>query len=396
MPESLLSKSPIFVPKPWDSDVANLGLRLPAVMVDATIARWRPDAATRLAASTDLFIVNPVTHFLLYKDSRELKNFKKLPYPHGVSFEKLHSEPELRVDKLIKPVVEFQIAKNAGVVVAPFFYAEDDNGAKFNFNLTMLAETIRFLRDQKITKPLFATIYIGNTILTSPVAIGHVVDRYTDEGLDETVKGFFVAIDNFDAKRASIEALSGLTKLVFLLSLTNKPVFIKSIGSFGEVLSAIGAAGFIGDRETISVEYLQERPKFFGRPKNWFYIPEMLEHANEAEARKIGYKCSCPACSGGIAMDPTSRKRHLLYSRLAAMDELSKRSPDRRIDYMKNRLGEAIDFVDSCVKKYRSPFEKTHLLKWTQVLESAKTLKRAGQDAEFEKALLADLDSKIV
>lgn len=396
MPESLLSKSPIFVPKPQDSDITNLGLKFPATMMDATIVRWRPDAAARIATSSELFIVNPVTHFLLYKDSKELKSFKKLPYPHGIRFEDLHGNPELRSEKLIRPAIEFQLAKNSGIVIAPFFFTEDDNGAKFNLNLTMLSESIRHFQSQKIQKPLFSMIYIGNAILTNSSAIINVVDRYTDEMYQKAVSGYVVAIDNFDAKRMSVESLCGLAKLVFLLSLGNKPVFVKSIGTFGEVLGAIGAAGFVGDKETMSVEYLQERPKFFGRPKNWVYLPEMLDHANEAEVRKIGYKCPCPACGGGIAMDATSRKRHLLYSRIKAMDELSKRIPDKRIDYMKNRLGQAVDFVDYCVRKHRSPFEKTRLalVKWGQVLDFAKTLKRAEKDSSFEKALLADLDSK--
>jgi hypothetical protein len=365
-------------------------------MMDAHIAEWRLSVAKQLAAVSKLFFVNPVTYFLLYKDAKEGKNFKKLPYPHGVGFEKLHSDPDFRIEKLVKPSIEIQLAKNADVVIAPSFFAEDENSAKFNLNLTMLAETIRYLRDQKIEKPLFALIYIGNTVFTRRVAINYIVDRYTDEGFDNAIRGYFVVIDKFDTRKTDAESLFGLAMLIYRLSFEGKLAFSMSIGAFGEILSAIGAAGFVGDKETASVDYLQKRPKAFGRPKNWLYIPEIFDYANDAEVRRIVYKCKCPACGGSVAMDTITKKRHLLYCRMQSMDDLSKQNPEKRIDFMKNRVERAIDFVDFCVNKYNSPFKKTHLANWRKVLESAKLLKQTEKDAELEKALLADLETKIL
>lgn len=384
--------SPIFVPKPIDSGYTDLGLKFPMVMLDAHITEWRPEVARKVAGVSDLLILNPVTHYLLYKNTPE--SFKKLPYPHGVSFEKLHSEPELRVEKLIRPSIEFQLAKNAGAILAPYFDADDDNSAKFNLNLTMLSETIRFLRNEKIQKQLYAMIYVGNGVLTRPLSINNIVDRYTDGEFNDAVTGYFIAIDQFNAKLADVDSLLGLVKLVYLLAKEGKLVFAQSIGSFGEVLGAIGATGFVGDNETISVEYLKEEG-FPGRQGNRIYIPEIFDHANETEARRIGYKCKCPACGGTMATDITSKKRHLLYCRLDATSRLSKQAPEKRIKLMTDRLDVAVDFVDSYVKKYRSPFKKTHLLKWKQVLESAKVLTEAIKDAGFEKALVSDLDAKI-
>lgn len=384
--------SPIFVPKPIDSDCADLGLRFPMAMIDAHITEWRPDVAKKILSVSDLLIINPVTHYLLYGNTPI--SFKKLPYPHDLSFEKLHSEPELRVEKLIKPSIEFQLAKNAGALLAPYFDAEDDNSAKFNLNLTMLSETIRFLRNEKIQKPLYAMIYAGNGVLARPLSINNIVARYTDGEFNDAVTGYFIAIDQFNAKLADIGSLLGLAKLVHLLAKEGKLVFVKSIGSFGEVLGALGSAGFVGDKETISVEYLKEKG-FPGRPVNRIYIPEIFDTANDTEARKIGYKCGCTACGGARAADITAKKRHLLYCRLDATSRLSKQAPEKRIKFMTDRIDAAIDFVDSCVKNHDSPFKKTHLLKWKQVLASAKVLTEATKNAEFEKALMADLDAKI-
>ena len=71
-----ISQLPIFIPKPLDSEIAELGLKYPAVLMDSHHIEWRSEVAKKIVKVSDLFIVNPVTHFLLYKDARNGKNFK--------------------------------------------------------------------------------------------------------------------------------------------------------------------------------------------------------------------------------------------------------------------------------------------------------------------------------
>ncbi len=379
MNKPLLSQSVIFIPKPLDSGITELGLKFPAVMLDAHIAEWRPKVAKRIPSISELLIVNPVTYYLLYKNTP--KSFKKLPYPHGATFEKLHSEPEFRFEKLIQSSVEYQLAKKADIIVAPYFFTEDDNSAKFNLNLTMLSETIQFLQNKNIKKPLFGMIYIGNAVLTKGLSVSNIVARYTDGEYSNAVKGYFVAIDNFDSRMEDVDSLIGLTKLIHLLAKEDKIIFAKSIGAFGEVLGAIGSSGFVDDKETMSVEYLKEKTNY-GRPKNRLYIPEIFDNANDTEVQNIKYKCNCLACNGSVAKDVVSKKRHSLYRRTDAMNELSTQPSEKKVSFMKNRIDQAIDFIDYCVKNHRSLFKKTHLLKWKQVLESAEVLAKTTKNQD--------------
>lgn len=397
MNNPLISRSPIFIPKQLDSDIAGLGIQYPAILMDSHIVAWRPSVAKNMQATSELFIVDPVTHFMVYKAAREGKNFKKLPYPKKFEVEKLYSDPVFRTRKFVNPCIDTQLRQGAGIVIAPYLFAEDADDTKFGLNISMIAESIRYVRDNEIDKPLFVMIHIGSSVLTRPTVINYIVDRYSEgEGFESSIRGYFVIINELDCRRTYKEPLLGLANLVFKLS-RNKYVFVKYIGAFGEILSAIGAHGFIsglGVGETSSVKNLQRSPKGFGRTSDWVYIPELFDYAKDDEVRKIGYKCSCKACKGSIARDSSSKKRHFLYRRMETMAALSKLNRVERIEFMKGRLEDAIKLIDNYINKYSSPFKRAHLKNWRDVLVSAKSWCHEEKDDGLDK-LLADLDSKI-
>lgn len=390
----LIAQSPIFIPKPLDSDIAEIGLKYPAILMDANIIEWRPEVAKKMRGVCELFIANPVTHRSLYKVARDSKNFKKLPYAQKMEAEKLYSDSGFRT-QFVADCIDDQIKKGAGIIIAPYLFAEDTDDTKFGLNITMLAESIRYLRDKKIGKPLFAMVCIGNSIFTRPTVINYIVDLYSN-GYENDLNGYFVMVNEMDCRKEDGASLLGLANLVFQLS-KDKNVFVKRVGAFGEVLSAIGADGFsngLGKGETFSVKNLQQSPKTRrGRPADWIYIPEILDYANDEEARKIGYKCSCPACNGSIAGDPASKRRHLLHRRMEIMVALSKLSRPKRIEFMKERLDNAVKLVGAYIKKYGSPFKTTHLSNWRTVLEAAESWSHETRDDGLNE-LLADLQSK--
>lgn len=396
MAKSLLSQSPVFIPKLRDVKITELKLQFPAVLMDSHNIEWRPNVAKKIREVSKLFIVNPVTHILMFRDARNTPNFKKLPYPLKVEAEKLYSDASFRTEKLVKPCIEDQLKKGAGIVIAPFLFAEDTDDTKFVLNITMLSESIRYMRAQKINKPLFAMIHIGNSVLTRSIVINYIIDMYT-EGFEKDLQGYFIVINDLDCRKTNEETLLGLSKLVFDLS-KNKIVFVKRIGAFGEVLSAIGASGFssgLGTGETLSIKNLQESPKGFPKRSDWIYVPELFDYVNDEEVKKIRYKCRCPACKGSVARDFSSKSNHFLYRRLERMDTLSKfRDGTKRIDFMINCLEDAIKRASYYIKKYGSPLKTGHLVSWRNILESTKTWSHEDADDMLSK-LLSDLESTI-
>lgn len=396
MTKSLFSQTPIFIPKVRDQKIAELGLKYPAVIMDSHNIEWRPKAAKKIFDVSKLFIVNPVTHFLMCRDARNGTNFKKLPYSKKVEAEKLYSDASFRMDKLVIPCINDQLKKGANIIIAPFLFAEDTDDTKFGLNITMLSESIRYLRTQKINKPLFAMIHVGNSVLSRHVVINYIIDMYT-EGFEKDVQGYFIVINDLDCRKTAEETLLGLAKLVFDLS-QKKMVFIKRIGAFGEVLSAIGASGFssgLGEGETLSIKNLQESPKGFSKRSDWTYIPELFDYVNDDEIKKIRYKCRCSACDGAVASDFASKRNHFLFRRLDRMSKLSTfSSRTKRTDFMINLLDNAIKLAGGYNKRYGSPLRMSHLVNWRNILEFTKTW-GDKRDDDMLNELLSDLESTI-
>ena len=304
-------------------------------------------------SGADVFIVNPVTHRMLFKDAKEKSSFKKLPYPKNINAEKLYSDPEFRMEKIIKASVEYQIKRGASLVIAPYLFAEDTDDTKFVLNLTMLSETIKYLKDNKINLPLFAMIHIGSRAFTKTIIINSIIDRYR-EGFEDNIQGFIITVDELDDRKASEESLSGLAYMAFQLS-KGHDVLVNSIGGFGEILSVLGCCGFIsglGTGETTSVKILQDTPrKIKGRSHEWTYIPEIFDYAHDSEVKKIGYKCSCSACNGAVPVDIPSKMRHFLFRKIEIMSALRNMNSRDRINFMKERIDKALDYFAEREKK---------------------------------------------
>jgi len=396
MKKNIFKNKPIFIPKSLDSKLADLGMQFPAILMDGHNIEWRPGVLKAIRPVADVFIVNPVTHRMLFKDAKEKSSFKKLPYPKNINAEKLYSDPEFRMEKIIKASVEYQIKRGASLVIAPYLFAEDTDDTKFVLNLTMLSETIKYLKDNKINLPLFAMIHIGSRAFTKTIIINSIIDRYR-EGFEDNIQGFIITVDELDDRKASEESLSGLAYMAFQLS-KGHDVLVNSIGGFGEILSVLGCCGFIsglGTGETTSVKILQDTPrKIKGRSHEWTYIPEIFDYAHDSEVKKIGYKCSCSACNGAVPVDIPSKMRHFLFRKIEIMSALRNMNSRDRINFMKERIDKAHETVRFYKRKHQSPFKSNHLVVWKNILEEAKHWTYDESDDRLDD-LLKDLESKI-
>lgn len=392
--KTLFSKLPIYIPKVQDSTISEIpDLHLPAVLIDSPHIAWRPKSAKDVKKVSDLLIVDPVTHCILYKDASEGKNFQKLPYPQKVEPETLYSDAAFRNEKIVAPCIEDQINKGADLIISPYFFAEDTDDTKFGTNITMISESIKYLTDLSISKPLFAMIAIGSTALDRPIVTGYIADRYSVD-LNDHLAGYFIVVNDLDCKQQDGSKLFGLAKLVFQLS-KEKYVFVKRIGAFGEVLSAIGGSGFISGLEigeTFSVKVLEKKPDKFGQKTNRIYIPELFDYVNDVEAQKIGYKCNCIACKGSLASDRQTKKLHYLYTRLDTMEKLQNLDRDGKVNLLISRLDTAFRMASTYNSKYGLSLKTAHLVNWKSILEASKTWNSEEEEDNLE-AFLNDLKS---
>ncbi len=384
---------PIFIPKLLDTTIAGLGIQFPLIIVDSNIWNWRENSLQEIRPLADNLIIDPATLRLIYKEAKENKNFKKIGYPEFEP-ENLYSDHTLRAE-VIRICIQDQISKGANNLVAPYLYAEDTDDVKFSLNLTLISETVQYLKEEGIELPLYVMICIGNTVLQRPLLINHIIDRYNDS-FEERVSGFFLRVNDIDAEVADTETLLGYAGLVFRLA-EYKPTYVKSVGVFGEILSAVGASGYscgLASGESFAIKNLQggEDAKGGGRHHKRIYIPEIFDYINDEEAKKIGYTCNCHACQGRLIDDDKTKKLHLLYTRLAVMDEMQKMDRTQRIAYLRERLSDAMGLIQGYRDRYGASLKTAHIPKWLAVLDAASTWKGSSEEDEELSELLAEID----
>ncbi len=386
----------LFVPRIDDLTAVEAGMPLPAIIIDLPHTMWRPVVVEKTVEAGLPLIIDPVAFQLLYTGAKNKKNFKKLGYGQDVTPEELYSDAHARLEKIIKPAITAQVGAGTAIIVAPAFYSEDTDDIKFALNLTLLSETLRYLSENSIQLPVFASINLGRGVLLRPAVRNYIVDMYGGDFKDK-IAGYFLTINDLDARKADQDHLIGLADLVFQLS-KDKCIITKHVGAFGEALSAIGCSGFssgLAEGESFSVKNLEDRKKGFGRTGSWTYVPEIFDYANDVELKKIGYKCGCKYCRGGIPEDAKSKKLHFLERRLAIMEALRPLDRVARIRLMKTKLQDAVKLVGQYVRDFGSPFKTDHLLRWITVLETAESWEHLTEDDETKlNALLNEIDNE--
>jgi len=386
-----LKNVPFFLPKIKDTALFNLDTDVKGVLLEAHYAQWRSNIIPAIKEKGVFFILDPATHMLMFKSARGKVNYKKLPYAIEPDFEKFYSDSSYRNNEFLIPCLKYQIEKDPDIIIAPYLFSDNPWDTIFSINLTMIAESKKYLYDLNIVKPLFAMITFNPHVLEKPTVVNYIVDRYIDESMDY-LNGYFILIDNLDCKKSDCSQLIGLAKLVNQLS-DNKYVFLKQIGGFGEILCAVGLTGFISGLntgETFSLKYLETNVEYF-KKHNRVYIPELFTYINEEDARKINYKCNCSFCNGTFKTSSDSQNNHYLNCKIRITNDLSKLDRTGKINYMISKLEEAEEF-SAVYRRKVIGFNPTYLRNWKQILELSKNWNFTSQDAIELETLLEDLE----
>lgn len=388
-----LKDLPFFFPKIKDTTLFNLDTDVKGVLLEAHYSKWRSNIIPAIKEKRVLFILDPVTHMLMFKSARDKVNYKRLPYTIEPDLEKFYSDSTYRNNKFLIPCLNYQLEKDSDIIIAPYLFSDNPWDTIFSINLTMIAESKKYLDDLNITKPLFAMITFNSNVLEKPTVVNYIVDRYNDESMSY-LNGYFILIDNLDCKKSDYSQLFGLAKLVNQLS-NNKYVFLKQIGGFGEILCAIGLTGFISGLnigETFSLKYIEKNVEYFKKHKR-VYIPELFTYINEEDARKINYRCNCSFCNGTFNTSSNFQNNHYLSCKIGITNDLSKLDRKGKINYMISKLEEAEKFSAFYSKKVIG-FNSTYLRNWKQILEISKNWNLTSQDTIKIETLLEDLEKK--
>ena len=373
-----MTKSKIFIPK-LSQNEANFveGKKIPSVIMDAYIVASYKNPYEEIKKSVDLFIIEPNTNYFTGDYCKQKKSFEKLsttpenPY----KIEDLLTNESIRKYDFVLKNIEYQIEKEAGLIILPYLYSDSIDDTKFGLNLTMVSDGLKLIEEKKIKLPVYAMINIGNGILTDYQKLNYLIDRYSQD-FDGKIDGYFVMMNQFNGRKASEEELLGLAHLSFYLS-NRKNLYLLKIDDFGELLCCIGVSGYsssLGGGETFNAEGLFK--KMFGKGRNHneiTYVAELFNYLNDEELKKIGYKCHCSVCKdNGMPNGFNETKSHFLERKLERMKEIDAVSDDKKIDFALFKIEEAIRLASKYNSENALSIKTDFLIRWKNVLERAK------------------------
>lgn len=392
-------QDPIFIPKILDKAMLNSGVEFSHALIDAHYLLYREGVLDEIKEKCSNVIIDPVTHYLQFSGWYEKPSFKELPYSSITDVQRVLADPTYRLSSLIIPVVDFQINYNAEFIIAPYFCTDDINSTLFTNNLTILGETLYYLKGKDNHPKVFAPICIGSNVLRDRKLTNYIIDCYKDNSFYPNISGYFILITDFDDRTADEDQLLGLADITYQLS-QEKDVIINHLGGFGDVLNAIGLSAFVsspGGGETFSLKQMQQGNVNARSRKHdqWRYVPELFDYINEEELGpdKINYQCTCIGCSSSSSFSSiyAARKVHFLIKKSELVSEMSGKSIDERKNIMIQKLDNAIIKVQEYKRRFGSDLKINHLIKWKKILEISGGWNYQQNDVELEK-LLQELD----
>lgn len=386
MNNNLKIKTPIFIPKISDTKLFDEYEHIPAILMEAHHTKWRPNLLSYIRNKVDFFILDPATYRMTFPRAREINSFKKLPYCFDLDEQRFYSDADYRNNNFLIPCIEYQIEKGSDIVIAPYLFSRSTEDLEFSTNITMISESIGYLTDKSINKPLFAMITLDCNVLAKPNSINFLIESYVTD-FEKYIDGYFILIDSLDCKKADLNQIFELAKMVNQLS-ENKYVFLKQIGGFGEILCAIGASGFISGLdmgETFSLKYLERKREGFGTHKRIF-IPELFTYVHEEVAREINYKCTCSFCNGSLQTSTPEKKIHYFTCKTSTTNDLQELNNNEKLNYILDKIDKAEEFSLSIVG-----FDNSYLNNWRLILKSSQNWSFTKQDEIDLKELLNDL-----
>jgi hypothetical protein len=380
-------KNPIFIPKliHIDTSFAALKENIKAFLVPAnffTISKYKK-LCESVIKNCEICIIDPVTNAFTYDGFLDKPTYGNLPYAPKAILTALELKSDSTRNGFVESVIEFQVSKGAGIIIAPYLFARDIDDGRFMVNLDLVSTSLRYVHRRKLKQPLFVMLNIGSSCIDNPRILDIITEQYS--GFD--VQGFFVCVENFDDRFVSYEQLMGFSYMCRKLA-TQHDVIVSPIASFGQVLCAIGINGFVGGigwLETFHEVNLQRGRETFGGQQvpraQYYYIPELFSYVRPDDMEAIfkdcrsmkTYRCKCEVCKSSLPTEPLKKKEHFLIRRFKEMENLSRIGLSDRPKHMRQRLELALALAEDIENEALIRIPTEHLVRWLNILDSLST-----------------------
>lgn len=285
-------------------------------------------------------VIDPVIYRLAYSKFTNTQSLTNLPYVVS-ALSKERPEDFIGIaacQKRAKEVIDWQLAQNPSILVAPFHYVLNTDDPWLNVDLKIFNECRKYMNDIGEKRPLYAGISCQIESLTDNASPNVLVNYYTRIQAEGYILMFDAKLDSFNPSH-----YYAFGRIVSMLGELLKPIILSRVNDFGLGLTAFGATaissgiGFIEDfRESILIE---DGMNYSLKPR--YYIPKLLTSYTEKALKDIfepavgrSLACQCPYCKGSTdiayLLKPNIVKGHYLWQKkhqLALLNEMAK--PER-------------------------------------------------------------------
>ncbi len=268
-----------------------LARRRPSIdqlVADAHVAAARPTLSDFAQGAGVPYLIDPDTFFLQSGVSPD-DRWALLPFGH--------SEPvaasDVKVNRLVADVVEFQLESGATTVVPPYFYATSPTDPWFVLSLRLIDETAEYLRDNDIHLPVMPFLCVQSHTFGNQLTWASGVDRFVERA--KQVDGSTVALCFSPAGNG--EDGYGKVRRLFDASWHVKESGLRVVawrqGIYGPGLVAAGLDGYecgigTGEQTNIPRQQSSRKPKDNGDHNGGGGSRIFIETLGRSVSRKVG------------------------------------------------------------------------------------------------------------
>jgi hypothetical protein len=311
------------------------------LVVDAHVARQRPEITEIAAASGTPVLIDPLTP-LWQGQLREEDRWARLPFGGHERLSADDFASGFTRERAVEAVVRFQVEHGATAIVPPYAYASGPQDPWFDRSIKFLRETARHMGRNGIHLPLVPVMCGQLKGFGDPRQERHGVLRFVSAALDHGPQALALCLSPAGAGTDSYAKILRLFAVAARIQATGAPTIAWRQGIYGPALVASGLHGYevgMATRETCDIagSIASRKPSLPGQKKRGGAVPGIyIELLRRTVRGRIGLallgdpsmrpKVMCDderCCPHGVADTIDRRREHAVRSRakeLAALE----------------------------------------------------------------------------
>lgn len=311
------------------------------LVIDAHVAKARPEFANAATAAGVPVVVDPLTPFW-QGELRDKDKWAQLPFGRSAKLDVADLSNPFVKETLVSQVVDFQVEHGATAIIPPYPYVTSPADPFFELAVDLLRVTARYMRQNGLALPVLPVLCAQLQGFGTEKTWETGIDRFANAALDLGPEAIGICLSPAGAGNDSYNKVLRLFTSARRIKRTGARVIAWRQGIYGPGLVAAGLDGYetgIGTRElcNVSSSITSRKPPKPGKKQGGGGVPGIyLEPLHRSVSSRVGEtllghrsmrpKVMCDderCCPNGAASTLDQRRQHAVRTRareLAALE----------------------------------------------------------------------------